>query len=108
VHPDDPVGAHQPFHPLAAHRELRGAQAQLGVHPWRAVGAPRVGVDGADDLDQLEIGSVAGAGGPFAPGVEAAGGHVQDPAGRGDGDAVGGELSDHRVDHFGRTFSRAK
>ncbi len=35
-------------------------------------------------------------------------GIVEDPAGHRDRHPARGEFTDHRVDHFGRTFSRAK
>ena len=46
---------HQPGDPLAADLQAQ-PQAQLGVHPRRAVGAPRVVVDLADRAQQLCIG----------------------------------------------------
>jgi IS30 family transposase len=46
--------------------------------------------------------------GQYRPLVVATGRHPENPAGHRDRDPIGGELTDHRVDHFGRTFSLAK
>ena len=107
VHADDSVFAHEPLDAFAPDPYAL-SEAELGVHPWRAVGVARSGVDVADDLDQLQIRPPARGGGAVAPGVVAAGRDAEDPAGHRDRNVVGGELADYRVDHFGRTFSRAK
>ncbi len=104
-------GAHQPGHPLApaGHPE---PQAQLGVHPWCAVGPPRGGVDLGDGVAQLLVGDLAGARWPVLPFVVARPRDPQHPAGHRDIDSqvgVIGELLDQPVDHFGPgKASRAK
>jgi hypothetical protein len=107
VHALQPGDAHQASDPAVADLDVL-AQHKLGVHPAVAVGAVGGGVDFADGVDQVGLLPPAAAGRPAVPLVVAGGRDLQDPAGRRDGDAVGGELSDHRADHFGRTFSRAK
>ena len=99
VHPLQPGAAHQAFHPAVADVQVL-AQDELGVHSARAVGAVGGGVRVVDQVHQLCLLQVAVAGAAAVPGIEAGGGQLQHPAGRGDGDPVVGELADHREDHF--------
>lgn len=84
------------------------AKDQLGVDPPRAVGGVGRLVRVVNQVHQLRLPQIAGAGAAAAPLVQARPRHLQHPASRGDGDPVINELADHLVDRFGRTFSRAK
>ena len=102
-----PVGAHEPLDAFAAAPHSRG-QPQLGVHSRRSVGAPRHLMDVADQLTERLIGGFTRRDGPASPVVVARRRHPEDPARHRHRDPAGGEIGDDRVDHFGRTFSRAK
>jgi hypothetical protein len=83
MHALQPVVTHQPGDPFAADVDVQ-AQPQLGVHAWRAVGAPAVGMDLADLF--TEIGVVHG---PLRrrtrrPGVVAGTCHTQHATASGD------------------------
>ncbi len=99
--------AHQPLDASVADLHAL-SENELGVDASVAVGAVRGGVDLTDRLHQMGLFPRAIARRPRAPFVVARRRDVQDPAGHRDGDPVSGEFLDHRVDHFGRTFSRAK
>jgi len=60
-----------------------------------------------DDLDQPQIRALTPGHRTVSPVVEATCRHAQHPACHRDRDPVRGELPHYRVDHFGRTFSRA-
>jgi hypothetical protein len=64
---DDAVHAQQPLHALAVHAPA--AAAQLRVHPRRAIGAVRVGVDGAELGDQAGLPVMVGVRHADSPGV---------------------------------------
>src|ERR1700754_4121066 len=61
-----------------------------------------------DDLDQPQIRALTRGHRTVSPVVEATCRHAQYPACHRDRDLVRGEFPHYRVDHFGRTFSRAK
>jgi hypothetical protein len=107
VHALQPGTAHQPLHSLAADPDVL-AESQFSVHAARTVGAVGGGVHRGDGLGQHRIRALSGRRFTAEPVVEARRRHLQDPAGRRDRDAVGGEFTDHRGNHSGRTFSRAK
>src|SRR6266540_2186256 len=65
-----PLGAHQPRHPLAADLHATG-DLQLGMDPRSAVGATTVTVDPTDLRKQSPIGALAGARATAVPVVEA-------------------------------------
>jgi hypothetical protein len=66
-----------------------------------------VGVDVTSRVDQVCIVEIPLRDGVLAPLVEGLGGEAEYPAGHRDRDAVGGQVEDQRVHHFGFT-SRAK
>ncbi|GAB3313778.1 hypothetical protein GCM10027451_27930 [Geodermatophilus aquaeductus] len=66
-----------------------------------------IGVDADHGVDQVRVFPVPLRAGVSAPLVKGLLREAQHPAGRRDGDVLGGEFTDQRMDHFGRT-SRAK
>lgn len=107
VHALQPGAAHQALHPAVTDLQLL-TQDQLGMNAAVAVGAVGGGVHVPDRVHQVRLRPGPVAGRAAVPLIEPGGRDLQDPAGRRDGHPVAGELADHRVDHFGRTFSRAK
>jgi hypothetical protein len=104
VHRPDSLLRAQPGDPV-----LTGGDASLtefiGDEPVAEGGI--VGVDVQCGVDQVRVVPVAladRAGQPLVVGLR---GEAQHPAGHRDGNVLGGEFTDQRVDHFGRT-SRAK
>ena len=96
-----PGVAHQPGDPLAAAPARPRPEPQLGVHPRRAVGAPRLAwISMIVSVSEASATSRAEGGG--RPLVEARPRDPQDPAGHRDGDAVRGELLDQPEHYFGR------
>ena len=74
----DPGLAHQPCHPVATDL-LALAVGELGRDPAVAVGAARLGVDGADLLGEHLVGQCPLRRRPVPPAVVAAGRHPQQP-----------------------------
>jgi hypothetical protein len=101
--PEPLLGA-QPGDPVLPGRDASLAQL-VGDEPvaegWIVV------VDVVGGVDQVRVVPVALAHRVGLPLVEGLCGEAQHPAGHRDGDLLGGEFTDQRVDHFGRT-SRAK
>jgi hypothetical protein len=100
--------AHQPLDTLVVHLTTQ-PEPQLGGHPAGAVGAEALLVDLDDEVTQFAVGehprrrvrlSVP-------PGEERRSGHLHRAAARCDRQ-IGAPVDDEGVDHFGRTFSRAK
>jgi hypothetical protein len=54
---DQVVRAHQARHPRLRHPDP--TPTQLSIDPWRAIGVARAPIDVGDDLEQLDVGSVA-------------------------------------------------
>jgi hypothetical protein len=103
-HRPDPLLRAQPGDPVLAHPQAAVTQL-VGDEP---VAERRVVVVDVDrGVDQMRVVPVALAHRVGAPLVEGLRGEAQHPAGHRDGDLLGGEFTDQRVDHFGRT-SRAK
>jgi hypothetical protein len=101
--PEPLLGA-QPGDPVLPGRDASLAQL-VGDEP---VAERRVVVVDVDrGVDQVRVVPVALRDWVGVPGVERLLGEAQHPAGHRDGDLLGGEFTDQRVDHFGRT-SRAK
>jgi hypothetical protein len=100
--------AHEPLDPLAGNPDT-SAEAQLGVHPRTAIGAPGLAVDLGDRAAQLDV-----LPGPMrrieltgAPLIKTGGRHLHRTAGRRDRQ-IRATLGDEGEHHFGSTFSRAK
>jgi len=71
--------AHEPLHALAADPDA--VAAQLGVDPWRPVGAARAGMDSPDPAEQELVvqGVLAGRAPPGHPPVEGRDRDLEDP-----------------------------
>lgn len=53
VRSDEVVGAHEPFESFVIDRVP--SSAQLGMHPWRAIGGPRISMYRADLAEKLSF-----------------------------------------------------
>jgi len=100
--------AHQPLDTLVVHLATE-PEAQLRGHPAGAVGAEALLVDLGDEVTEFAVGEH-----PLGrirlgvtPGVERRSRHLHRATARLDRQ-IGTPVSDEGVDHFGRTFSRAK
>jgi hypothetical protein len=87
----------QPMNPLDVHRHAE-PEHELGVHPRRAVGAARFGVDPLDVFEEQLVLLAPRRVEPGGPFVVAGPRHVQYPAGHRDIDVVVGEFTDQRED----------
>ena len=99
--------SHEAFDPAVTDSQVL-PEDELRVNAAVPVGAVGGGMDVADGVHQVGLFPAPVTGRSGAPLVEAGGRDLQNPADRCDGDPVSSELADYRVDHFGRTFSRAK
>ena len=108
IHALDSRRAHQPGDAFASHLDA-STEAQLGVHPRAAVGAPALAVDLDDRRRQGMILTHPRRGVTLtlAPFVEAGGRHLHHTATRRDRQ-VRAALGDEGEPHFGTTFSLAK
>jgi hypothetical protein len=100
--------AHQPLDSFVVHG-VTEADTQLRSDPPGAVGAVAALVDRDDEIPEFGIGEHPGrrVGFGVPPRVERRPGHPHRPA-TGIDRQIGAPVNDEGVDHFGRTFSRAK
>jgi hypothetical protein len=107
-HALQPPFAHQPLNPLVIHL-VAEPEAKLGGHPPIAVRAKALLMNHAHQIPELGVGEhpccLVGLG--VTPRVERRSGHLHRDHAWFDRQ-IGTPVDDEGVDHFGRTFSRAK